>query len=154
MSAASAFLGQPYRILYDSKDARSGLTDIVATVIKPDLTPAAVVALPEIAAPGYQGCYSGTFSTLATDLEGEWICRIASPTEGILSSVKVSMRAPYDRAAAAELLVMSGSLEQIAVLDPTREVTGLVDGPTLEITGLIDGPLLEIEGLIVGGDNL
>lgn len=75
-------LGQAHRITYISKSLVSGLTDIKAYVIKPDLTRVGPFALNELADTKFSGVYFFDFNTAPTDSPGEYIGIIESPSEG------------------------------------------------------------------------
>jgi len=80
--SSSGVLGQPHRITYISKSLVSGLTDIKAYVIKPDLTRVGPFLLSELADSKFSGFYFFDYVTLAADAPGEYIGVVDSPSEG------------------------------------------------------------------------
>jgi len=67
-----AKLGSPYPLLYLSKNGVSGLTTITAEVLKPDLSLFTSLTLVEIGVAGFEGRYTATvFTNASNDPEGE-----------------------------------------------------------------------------------
>ena len=87
-----SYLGTPYRVVYEAKRLRTGLTDVVAFVMKPDNTVVGPFAMSEMSP--FNGRYSFNFETLVTDLAGEYIALIASPTELFQTTARISLVAP------------------------------------------------------------
>lgn len=79
--SSSGVLGQPHRITYTAKSLVSGLTDIKAYVIKPDLNRVGPFALNELADPKFAGFYFFDFITAPSDSPGEYFGIIDSPSE-------------------------------------------------------------------------
>lgn len=78
-----AYLGVSYQLAYEAKNFRSGLTDIIAMVVKPNGAVVGPVSLTEFVAMGFQGLYGYSFVTQLNDPEGEYLASIISPTENI-----------------------------------------------------------------------
>jgi len=88
-------LGKPYKIVYESKNFVSGLTGIIATLIKPDGNTLGPFALTEIAESGFSGVYSANVTLTTSDQEGMYTGVIFSPNEGNYSrAFKVSFINP------------------------------------------------------------
>jgi hypothetical protein len=83
-------LATPYRIAYQSKTFRTGVTGIVAFVLKPDNSMAGPFPLVEGSGP-FVGNYFADFYTSNSDPEGEYIECVISTTEGIKSTKKFGM---------------------------------------------------------------
>lgn len=79
--SSQGVLGQAHRIIYTSKNLVSGLTDVRAYVIKPDLTRVGPYPLSEFADPKFSGFYAFEFPTAPTDSQGEYIGVVESPSE-------------------------------------------------------------------------
>jgi hypothetical protein len=85
------YLGVPYRIVYEGKARRAGLTNVVCIVVRPDLTFSAVLPMSEFVQMGFGGLYYADFLTNANGIEGEYIATIASPTEGVIATHRISL---------------------------------------------------------------
>lgn len=81
-------LGIPYRAIYEGKNFRSGLTDVVAAVLRPDNVPLGPFPMPELGSP-FLGRYAFNLSTSPLSPEGEYLIMILSPTENIQTTLKV-----------------------------------------------------------------
>ena len=87
-----AFLGTPYRVLYQSKNSRAGLTDVKAFVVKPDNSVAGLFTLTEYGFQSLAGVYYVDLMTSLNDVEGEWTAMIHSPSEGIKYPSRISFQ--------------------------------------------------------------
>lgn len=83
-----AFLGVPYRVVYAAKNFTAGVTPINARVIKPNNAVVGVFSL--LALPSFPGFYYFDLLTVTGDPEGEWICVVESPTEGVKDVTRIS----------------------------------------------------------------
>lgn len=84
---ANGKLGTPARILYESKNKTTGLTDIVATIEKPNGDVVGPFPLVEYAT----GFYRFNFITALSDPEGDYLGLISSPTEGHTTNFKLAL---------------------------------------------------------------
>lgn len=87
-----AYLGTPYRVIYESKDLRPGLTDVKAFIVKPDSSVAGVFTFAEMPFQSMAGIYVFDLMTSLNDVEGEWMGMIHSPSEGNKSPFRISMQ--------------------------------------------------------------
>lgn len=87
-----AHLGTPYRVIYESKDLRPGLTDVKAFIVKPDSSVAGVFTFAEMPFQSMAGIYAFDLMTSLDDVEGEWVGMIHSPSEGNKSPFRVSFQ--------------------------------------------------------------
>lgn len=105
-------LGEPYTILYISK-MRSGLTDVQAVVLKPDLSQAGVFPMAEL--PGlFVGCYFYDYYSSTSDPKGQYFSRVYSPTEDVVDIVRFEMNT-------------GGGTGGDIVIPPTNLVATIVD---------------------------
>lgn len=75
-----AKLGNPYPLLYLSKNGVGGLTTITAEVLRPDLSLFASLTLAEIGVAGFEGRYTATvFTNASSDAEGDYLVSINEP---------------------------------------------------------------------------
>lgn len=87
-------LGRPYRVFYTAKNIQSGLSGIVANVLKPDGSIVGPFNLLEIANSNFSGVYYFDFLTTQLMPEGEYLITVL---EGSYKSpVKVSYSLPTD----------------------------------------------------------
>lgn len=76
-----------YKIQYEAQNFRSGLTDIICVIKKPNDTETSPISLTEQT--GYfSGTYRGEYSVAVNDPLGEYIGIVFSPTEGHKSSFR------------------------------------------------------------------
>lgn len=75
-------IGRPLTVTYMAKNYQTGLTNIRAYVMKPDLTVVGAFPLMEYIHPLFSGVYSFEYVTNMTDSEGKYLITIVSPTEG------------------------------------------------------------------------
>ncbi len=88
------YVSQPYRVLYESKGFRSGLTDIRAVVLKPDKTIAGPFVMSEL--PGIlAGRYYFDYISGTSDQPGEYMIGIFSPSEVFQTTYRMPLYAPY-----------------------------------------------------------
>ena len=87
-----AYLGTPYRVTYEAKYLRSGLTDVKAFVVKPDSTVAGLFSLAEMPFTTLRGLYTYDLMTSENDPEGEWIGIILSPSENVKTAFRISLQ--------------------------------------------------------------
>lgn len=89
-----AFLGTPYREIYEAKTFRAGLTDIIAYVMKPDVAKTVIgpFSMPELLP--FTGLYGFDYESLVTDNPGEYLVMIFSPSENIKAADKMSLQVP------------------------------------------------------------
>lgn len=132
-------LGTPYRIFYQAKKFRSGLTDVVCRVMRPDLSVHATIPLVEVATLGFNGLYSCEVMTLASDPVGEWVARVVSATDQAIDDHRMS----YDVSVAARLTAILTAIGQGAALG---QVTGNIDASP-EVIGIVDA-VTEVVGKI------
>lgn len=74
------YLGVPFTLSYSARNYRSGLTNVIALVIKPNGSIAGPYQMSEAAAP-FGGRYYAQFLTSTSDPEGEYLAEIFSPSE-------------------------------------------------------------------------
>lgn len=165
-----AYLGTPYRVLYEAKNFLSGLTSVKAFVVKPDNSVAGLYTLSEYAFQSMSGLYYFDLMTSITDIEGEWTVMVLSPSESIRYTHKVSLQ----RNPAIDIRILisnfsaNGMVEALnGYVDLQNEVTQFIESSaelsgfistneteseilTAEITGSAD-TALDIEGDIYHG---
>lgn len=113
-----AVLGTPCRVVYESKDFRTGLTDVVAVVKKSNNSNAGPYPMAEMPSP-FQGRYYFDLITTTSDPAGEWTVLIVSPTDGIQTTKELSLYPPVDISSqvaqlAALLMTLSGQIDDIS----------------------------------------
>lgn len=151
-----AYLGTPHRVFYVAKNLATGLTGITAKVLRPDNV--VIGTFPLSASPGgapFAGLYYFDLITANTDPEGEWMCMVDSPSEGIRSPLKISMEKNRWNEIETKLNALSLTLVG-SIMDGMIEGTGEVIGQTVDSVDLI-GQILEDKvdgekrvGVIVG----
>lgn len=109
---ATGRLGKPAIISYESKNRRTGLTDITVSIIKPDQSTVGPFPLVEYAS----GFYRYSFSTTLLDPEGDYLGIISSPTEVHSAQVKLSLFQPTSSGGAE--VVVGGIDLKGKLLDP------------------------------------
>jgi len=87
-----ALLGLNYPIIYQAKNLQSGLTNITVKIIRPDNSVLGTFQMSEMTAQGMNGVYKYDLNTLSSDLKGEWLGNVDSPTE----AYKVALRINFD----------------------------------------------------------
>lgn len=135
-----AYLGTPFRLAYEAKNFRPGLTDVKALVTKPDSTFAGVFTMREMPFVSFQGVYVYDLMTSNGDPEGEWIVIYYSPSEGVKTSSRLSMQ--RNPAAAIQALISNflanGIVEEMqGYVDFSREYTTQID-LSGELVGFIE----------------
>lgn len=80
---AIGVLGRPHRVSYVSRNFLTGLTDVKAYVLLPNLTRVGPFSLTESADPKFVGYYFFSFPTLVSDAPGEYIGIVESPSEPV-----------------------------------------------------------------------
>jgi hypothetical protein len=113
------YVSAPYRVVYESTGFKSGLTNIVAFILKPDLNisgPHQMIEMPSV----FAGRYFFDFITGVGDPEGEYVAAIYSPSENLETTVRIPL---YKQAASQT------SLDAFAttVTDQLEEITDQVD---------------------------
>jgi hypothetical protein len=104
------YVAQPYRVLYESKGFRSGLSDIRAVVLKPDKTIAGPFVMSEL--PGIlAGRYCFDYITGPTDQPGEYIVGIFSPSENFQTTYRMPLYAPY--ATSAQVTNILNAIDEV-----------------------------------------
>ncbi len=137
-----AFLGTPHRIFYVAKNLATGLTGITAKVLRPDN--AVIGTFPLSPSPGgvsFGGLYYFDLITSTSDLPGEWMVMVDSPSEGIRSPLKVSFEKNEFPDIKAKLDALSLTLVG-SIMDGVVEGTGEVTGYPVDSVDLI-GQILE-----------
>lgn len=129
-------LSKVERIVYNAKNNRSGLTDVALYLAKPDGSIAGPFALAEYIPLQFKGLYYFDLTTSLSDLEGEWVVSIVSPTESVRTPYKLRFDAPN----APIVSSSSGILifdDVIGFVDPTIDIVGEIDLSS-DIVGFID----------------
>ena len=109
------YLTIPFRVVYESKSFRQGLTNVVAFVIKPNNSIAGPYPMTEFPSP-FLGRYFFDFITNSLDPEGEYFVAIYSPSDSTTTTKRVSLylkpasQASLDAAATS----ISDELEEIS----------------------------------------
>lgn len=85
-----SILGIPYRVFYEAKNFRTGLTDIVGLVSKPNSSMQGPYAMTELTG-AFAGIYFFDYHTSEGDPEGEYLALVISPTDGIKDSKRISL---------------------------------------------------------------
>lgn len=78
-----AFLGVSYRLAYEAKAFRTGLSNIIAVVLRPDGSFTPAMPMVELSTPGFTGIYAVQFPSSFSDPEGEYLAVIVSPTDNV-----------------------------------------------------------------------
>jgi hypothetical protein len=87
---AIAKLGTIHKLVYASKNFKSGLTNISIKVLKPDGSVHASGTMTEFSEAGFEGVYYFNVSTLINDPQGEYAAMITEPTANHKAKAKVS----------------------------------------------------------------
>lgn len=125
------YLGVPYRILYLAKGYRSGLTDVVAVVVKPNGGMVGVFPMREFPAP-FTGQYYYDYLSGQGDPQGEYFSLVISPTEQTQDSARISLYNPVPTTiqaisqtpVAVSGLVKTGSVVGFVQSDDVSGATG------------------------------
>jgi len=120
-----ALLGLPYKIIYHAKDLTTGLSNIEATVRKPDGSSLGPLTLAEETVPGMTGIYSVSFSTALSDPEGEWYGIIDSQDESHRAPFRISFTKPTAGT------VQDGECEKIIGIVGSTKIKGVIAGSEL-----------------------
>jgi len=86
-------LGHPYRIVYNARDNRTLLGDVIAYVVKPNGVTEGPFSLIEFANVNFKGLYFFDYLTTLSSLEGEYVARISSVVDGIRTAVSFTLSA-------------------------------------------------------------
>lgn len=131
-----AQLGTPEKVIYTARNLLTGLTDIVAYIMKPDNSIVGPFALTEIANVNFTGLYTFDFITdVNNDEYGVYTGKIVSPTEDITVPFKLSYM-PLDILQLNE--IQDNIKESLALLrdvDIEVEMDDLTDEITIEMDG-------------------
>jgi hypothetical protein len=138
-----ANLGTPYRIVYEAKGQRTGLNDVRAFVVKPDMTVAGVFAMSEMPFGSLAGVYYCDLMTSQADPEGEWIGAIISPTEGVRATARISLtrNIASDVQALVRDFLSNGIKEELRGYVLPNEVEGRVETGTVLVGYVLDDGL-------------
>lgn len=139
-----AYLGTPFEISYLAKGFRTGLTNVVAYVRKPDTTVVGPLTLVE-GTGVFVGQYFTSFISQLSDPQGEYFATILSPTESNKDSLRISL-VTDQTATFAELLEELG--EDITTIG--TEVTAL----TTQVTALEESVATLVEEIASFGGFL
>lgn len=113
------FLGKPERVVYWSKNFRTGLTDVQAYALKPNGSIAGPFPMPEFSSIAFRGLYYFDLITSLVDPEGDWIISILSPTEGIRNPSKVRFDTQVTGSGSVNTIIPASSyLDFEAILIP------------------------------------
>lgn len=123
-----AVLGEAYRIMYISAGRTSGLTDVEAVVLKPDLSQAGVFPLAELGGL-FHGCYYYDYLSSTSDPEGQYFSRVISLTEDIEDIVRF------------QLLPGSGGSGDNAIVVPPTAIFATVTNEELSALMIDDNDL-------------
>lgn len=88
-----ANLGTAYRLAYEAKNFRSGLTDVVAVISRPDGTidgPYSCVEMLGV----FTGVYAATYMSSLGYPEGEYLAAYVSPTENLRALSRFTLQKP------------------------------------------------------------
>lgn len=119
------YVSLPYRVVYEASSFRSGLTDIRALVLKPDLSVSGPYAMTEMPS-AFRGRYFFDFITSASDPEGEYVTMIVSPSENIQTTIRLSLY--------ARLVTQLGFNQAISVINAElEEITDQVNFITASV---------------------
>lgn len=104
-------LGRSHRVMYQSKNNLSGLSDVFARVFKPNGAQAGNYPLVELPTPAFAGLYYFDFITSVSDPLGVYLGQVTSPTEGV--------QAPFTIEYKDSILTNSQAvLTQLATVNP------------------------------------
>lgn len=157
-----ANLGTPYRVVYAAKNFVSGVTGIVAKVMKPNNAVLGVYALSAL--PGgvdFAGLYYFDLITSTLDPEGEWVVVIQSPTEGIKDAQRISFSLRAEDVEKAAYLfgqritaVITKEKAKTCVVQSSRIVAAIKDQKIAKVfqEQLVIGVLQEQNQTIVKGE--
>jgi hypothetical protein len=150
------YLTVPYRVIYESKGL-SGLTNVKAMVFKPDNALAGPFAMAELPNP-LLGIYYFDFYTSDSDPQGEYFAVVASPTEGIRYTVRMSMYGLPEGAADISPLIRPDIIGKVLSNNPISGVVmesdaiqGSLNNPNLIATVQGDETII---GLVPPADNI
>lgn len=88
--ASIGTLGKPYRVVYTAKNFVSGLSQITATVIRPDLTISPSYEMYEFDNVALKGCYYYDLETSADDPLGDYIVIINNPEQSMKDGIRIT----------------------------------------------------------------
>lgn len=140
-------IGTPYRLGYQSKNFRTGLTDVVAFVLKPNNSMAGPFPMVEGTSP-FNGNYFADFFTSNADPEGEYVECIVSPTEGLKDTKKFGMYLSLSSDIAALTALITEMEADIATItSDIAEINAMLVTLT-EIISSISTDLTELEAIV------
>lgn len=84
-------LGQKYRVFYESSKRDSGISNITATIKRPDGVKVGPLSLTEEILPEFFGTYSVEYTIPTNAPLGEWTGIVESPEEGVKSGFRFSV---------------------------------------------------------------
>lgn len=132
------YLGVPYRLAYEARSYRTGLTNVVALVYRPDGN----IQGPFVLVEGtgvFLGVYSYNLSTSVNDPEGEYLVAYVSPTENIRAMARFTRE-----------LRPSGSTGLVVLPSPVAVVGIVSESPTVQaqvsevgISAVVDDTVVE-----------
>lgn len=130
------YITYPFRVYYEGKNFRTGLTDVIGYVLRPDNVVQGPFPMPESAVPGR---YYFDISTVVGDPEGEYLAIVISPTDSIQDSLRVGLyRKPF---AFGNVNVIQGGIQ----------LQGRVESP--EVDGSIESAGIDGQVVDVGVDG-
>lgn len=88
-------IGNPYKIIYASKNFVSGLNDISINILNPNGTIHSSGLMSEINQSGFEGIYEYTLNTNSVDPDGQYTASIVSPSENHRSKTKATLLSDF-----------------------------------------------------------
>lgn len=154
-----ALLGVPYRLAYEAKNFTSGLSNIIAVVLRPDGSFGSAMSMAELTAPGFAGIYAAQYASSTSDPEGEYLAVVISPTDNVRDVHRFTLElrptiatAPFmpallgvvpDQPPVAGMVGSGGIIGE--VMDNSQQLGGSVGQPTVD--GQVPDPG-EIDGSV------
>lgn len=126
-----SFLGQPYRVVYEAKNFKTGLVGVTAKVKRPDGVVIGAFALTEFAEAEFKGMYFFDLLTVLADPVGEWIGVVTSGTHK--AGFRVSYQPPFSQI--TNIFIGDNALKAHIESD---DVLGKVQSEQNIVTGVVD----------------
>ena len=157
------YLGVPYRLAWEGKFFRTGLTDVSVNILRPDGSLSGPISLSESG--DFPGLYLANYGSTLLDPEGEYLATVTSPTEGLRDTHRFTLsQRPTGGGNSASPETLEGFIQSssiVGTLTLTDAVLGVLQAQDVilgsitsqsPMTGEIQGD--EVEGIVNASNPL
>lgn len=140
-----AFLGVPYRILYEAKNLETGLGAIQVRIVRPNSVVDGPFVMSELAAP-FSGRYIFDYANSPTYPQGSYFAFISSPGDAVFTTSRFELYTPWVQVSdLPDLSTLHADLASIAALNSL--IPGLISAV---VPAYIEGEIMsqEIEAFV------